>query len=179
MILMPKFEVPGADRPDAPQEADHPAGRPDLVHRPLQYSRMRSRRSPVARILHLRRRPLPAELRDRFESFSGAGVVEGYGLSETSPVVALNPLNGVEKDGSIGQPLPRTTSRSAPRDPRVAMPLGERGEICVRGPQVMMGYWNRPEDTGRGFRRRLSADRRCRLHGRGRLSSSSSIASRT
>ena len=79
-------------------------------------------------------------------------MIEGYGLSETSPVVALNPLNGMEKDGSIGQPLPRTiVAIRSLDDPHVAMPLGEPGEICVRGPQVMTGYWNRPEETAAAF----------------------------
>jgi long-chain acyl-CoA synthetase len=91
-------------------------------------------------------------LRNRFQQFSGCRLVEGYGLSETSPVVTLNPLDGTEKDGSIGQPLPRTIiSIRNLDDPKREMPLGEPGEICVKGPQVMKGYWNRPEETEAAF----------------------------
>jgi long-chain acyl-CoA synthetase len=91
---------------------------------------------------------LPADVRDTFERLTGCRVVEGYGLSECSPVVCCNPLEGVRKPGSVGLPYPRTTIEIvAPEPPyRVLLP-GEKGEICVRGPQVMRGYWKRPEAT--------------------------------
>jgi long-chain acyl-CoA synthetase len=95
--------------------------------------------------------PLPEEIRARFEALSGCSLVEGYGLSEASPVVACNPFGAV-RDGSIGLPLPGTTVEiRALDDPmRLAAP-GETGELCVRGPQVMQGYWNRPEETANVF----------------------------
>jgi long-chain acyl-CoA synthetase len=90
---------------------------------------------------------LPIEVKRGFEAVSGCGVVEGYGLSETSPVVSCNPVeNG--KEGSIGLPLPATEmSIRSLDDPTREMPRGEAGEICIAGPQVMPGYWNKPEET--------------------------------
>jgi long-chain acyl-CoA synthetase len=91
--------------------------------------------------------PLPMEVRHRFEALSGCSLVEGYGLSETSPVASCNPMGAV-RDGSIGLPLAGTTIQiRSPDNPATVLAVGERGEVCVRGPQVMKGYWRRPEDT--------------------------------
>ena len=92
--------------------------------------------------------PLPLEVRQRFEKLSGCKLVEGYGLTEAAPIVAANPLEGLNKEGSIGLPVPGTRVTITQRDdPHKVLGLGEHGEICVTGPQVMAGYWNRPEDT--------------------------------
>jgi long-chain acyl-CoA synthetase len=93
--------------------------------------------------------PLPVEVKASFEKLTGCIVVEGYGLSETSPVVACNPFAGANKPGSVGLPLPGTTIEIVALDERPARLLaqGERGEICVRGPQVMAGYWGKPAET--------------------------------
>jgi len=91
---------------------------------------------------------LPMEVKQRFEIITGCKVVEGYGLSEASPVVTSNPLEGPVKAGSIGMPLVGTmVSLRDLADPAKEVPRGEKGEICVRGPQVMKGYYKRPEDT--------------------------------
>ncbi len=152
MILMPKFEVPGAVGLLRRKKPTILPGVPTLFSALLQYSRIRRSDLESLTLCISGGASLPGEVRDRFTQFSGCRVIEGYGLSETSPVVTLNPLNGMEKDGSIGQPLPLTivTIRSLD-DPHVEMPLGEPGEICVRGPQVMKGYWNRPEETEAAF----------------------------
>ena len=92
--------------------------------------------------------PLPLEVKQRFEALTGCKVVEGYGLSEASPVVTCNPPEGPVKAGSIGQPLPATiVSLRDLADPANRGAVGEKGEICVKGPQVMKGYWKRPEET--------------------------------
>ncbi|MDP9126998.1 MAG: long-chain fatty acid--CoA ligase [Pseudomonadota bacterium] len=92
--------------------------------------------------------PLPVEVKDAFERLTGCVVVEGYGLSETSPVAALNPVEGENKPGSIGLPAPQTYIEIVSLDDRATlMPIGERGEVCIRGPQVMPGYWHHPEET--------------------------------
>jgi long-chain acyl-CoA synthetase len=92
--------------------------------------------------------PLPVEVKQRFEALTGCKVVEGYGLSEASPVITCNPPDGPVKAGSIGQPLPGTVvSLRDLADPSKEVEPGEKGEICVQGPQVMKGYWRRPEDT--------------------------------
>jgi long-chain acyl-CoA synthetase len=96
--------------------------------------------------------PLPAEVKKGFESLTGATLVEAYGLSETAPGATCNPLDGRAKIGSIGQPLPGTSI--AIRDPAAPdreLPLGQPGEICIAGPQVMLGYWNRSAETAEAF----------------------------
>ena len=96
--------------------------------------------------------PLPAEVRERFAALTGCKLVEGYGLTEASPVVACNRPDGVMKAGSVGVPLLGTIVEiHDPEQPLQRLPTGERGEVCVRGPQVMAGYWNRPADTAAVF----------------------------
>jgi long-chain acyl-CoA synthetase len=97
--------------------------------------------------------PLPMEVAERFERFSGGRLVEGYGLSESSPVAIANPIYGKRKAGTIGMPLPDTVARVAdPSDPDRTMPVGEMGELAISGPQVMQGYWNRPEESAQVLR---------------------------
>ena len=91
---------------------------------------------------------LPAEVKAGFEQATGCRLLEGYGLSECSPDVTSNPLEGPAKAGSIGLPLPGTiVALRDLTDAGVDVPPGEKGEICVKGPQVMKGYWKRPEET--------------------------------
>ncbi|MBV8503699.1 MAG: long-chain-fatty-acid--CoA ligase [Paucibacter sp.] len=85
---------------------------------------------------------------EKWLQITGCPVVEGYGLSETSPVATLNPLDQRQYNGSIGLPLP-STDLAIRDDDGHDLPIGERGEICIRGPQVMAGYWNRPEETAK------------------------------
>ena len=92
--------------------------------------------------------PLPVEVKEAFERNTGCILVEGYGLSESSPVATGNPLRGVNKPGSIGLPIPGTIIEVVSLDePRRVLPPGEKGEVCIRGPQVMKGYWNKPQET--------------------------------
>ena len=95
--------------------------------------------------------PISIEGAERFERLSKCAVLEGYGLSETSPVVTATPPGGVRR-GSVGIPLPGTIVEIRdPEHPERLLAEGERGEICVRGPQVMKGYYNRPGETARVF----------------------------
>lgn len=97
--------------------------------------------------------PLPLEVKTSFEKLTGCTLVEGYGLSETSPVVTCNPFGAINKAGSVGLPLPGTTVEIVPLDgPARILPAGERGEICIRGPQVMPGYWRNKRETADVFR---------------------------
>ena len=92
--------------------------------------------------------PLPVEVKQKFEEFSGCKLVEGYGLTETSPVATCNPFSGRNKPGSIGLPLPGTVIEIVDReDPTKVLPQGETGEICISGPQVMAGYWRNDTAT--------------------------------
>ncbi|MGZ5287863.1 MAG: long-chain-fatty-acid--CoA ligase [Actinomycetota bacterium] len=93
--------------------------------------------------------PLPMAVAKRFEAITdGAKVVEGYGLTECSPVTHANPLMGERREGSIGMPLPDTDVKLTDLDePDRIVPQGDRGEMCIKGPQVMLGYWNRPDES--------------------------------
>ncbi|WP_031530760.1 AMP-binding protein [Dyadobacter crusticola] len=83
---------------------------------------------------------------ERWEKTTGCPLVEGYGLSETSPVLSVNPLDGRHRQGTIGLPFPSTEMRIL-KDDETWAPVGEKGEICARGPQIMLGYYNRPDET--------------------------------
>lgn len=92
--------------------------------------------------------PLPVEVKHRFEKLTGCVLVEGYGLTESSPVTHCNPLVGENKAGSIGLPLPGTLVEVIDKDDHTTvLKRGEIGEICISGPQVMAGYLNRPDET--------------------------------
>ncbi|WP_373472274.1 long-chain-fatty-acid--CoA ligase [Sphingorhabdus lacus] len=96
--------------------------------------------------------PLAAELKARFEERSGAVVIEGYGLTESSGVVSCNPYEGLNKLGSIGQPIPGTDVKLLDKeDPTKPAPEGEPGELVFAGPQVMCGYWKRPDADAEVF----------------------------
>lgn len=91
--------------------------------------------------------PLPVEVKAQFEKLSGCKLVEGYGLSESSPIATINPPHA-SRAGSIGLPVPGTIIKIISlEDRKTEMPQGERGEICIIGPQVMKGYWNKAEAT--------------------------------
>ncbi|HPU56066.1 MAG TPA: AMP-binding protein, partial [Verrucomicrobiota bacterium] len=95
--------------------------------------------------------PLPVQVLHEFEQKMGIPLIEGYGLSEASPVVAKNPLDRTRKPGSIGLPIPNVEMSVQDDSGRT---LGPRqvGEICVRGGNVMLGYWNQPDETEKAFR---------------------------
>jgi long-chain acyl-CoA synthetase len=92
--------------------------------------------------------PLHVEVQRKFEELTGGKLVEGYGLSEASPVTHANLINGKRKEGSIGLPLPNTDARIVDIETgENELPVGEVGELIVSGPQVMQGYWNKPEES--------------------------------
>ena len=95
--------------------------------------------------------PLPVEVQERFEEITGGKLVEGYGLTETSPVTHANFIWGKRVKGSIGVPWPDTDAVIIKSSNGEILPSGEIGEIAIKGPQVMKGYWNRPEDTSASF----------------------------
>jgi long-chain acyl-CoA synthetase len=97
--------------------------------------------------------PLMKEVQDRFEHLTKSRIVEGYGLSEASPVTHANPIFGRRKTGTIGLPWPDTEARIVDLETGTReLPVGEPGELVVRGPQVMNGYWNKPEETAQALR---------------------------
>jgi long-chain acyl-CoA synthetase len=97
--------------------------------------------------------PLMHEVQERFEHLTKARIVEGYGLSEASPVTHCNPIFGTRKMGSIGLPFPDTEAKIVDIETgKKEMPVGETGELVLKGPQVMKGYWNNPDETARTLR---------------------------
>jgi long-chain acyl-CoA synthetase len=88
---------------------------------------------------------LPVEVKKNFEKKTGCVVVEGYGLSETSPVLCVNPIDGDNRAGAIGLPMPQTDIELRNPDTGKKVENGERGELWAKGPQIMKGYWNKPD----------------------------------
>lgn len=92
---------------------------------------------------------MPVEIQTRFNDLTGGRLIEGFGMTELSPVSHANPLMGISKKGSVGIPLPNTEAKVVDLESGETIPFGseESGELWVRGPQVMKGYWNRPDET--------------------------------
>jgi long-chain acyl-CoA synthetase len=93
--------------------------------------------------------PLPMDVQTKFGEITGGRLVEGYGLTEAAPVSHCNPIYGQRKAGSIGLPLPDVEAKIMDYDKFVEKPQGEEGELWLRGPQVMPGYWGRPDETAK------------------------------
>jgi long-chain acyl-CoA synthetase len=97
--------------------------------------------------------PLPVEVRRRFTELTGARLVEGYGLTEASPVTHCVPLASESAPGTVGVPLPSTEAAIVDEETGTRrLPPGEIGELVIRGPQVMQGYWHRPDETAQALR---------------------------
>src|SRR5699024_8994290 len=97
--------------------------------------------------------PLPAEIINKFNEVSGTLVAEGYGLSEASPVTHRNPVAGLQKTGSVGIPIPNTDAKIVDAElGEEVLSVGEVGELIVKGPQIMKGYWGLPEETAHTLR---------------------------
>ena len=157
IILLPKFELILTLKLIAKLRPIMMPGVPTLFNAMLRYPHIGNFDLTSLKYCMAGGAPLPIEVKRGFEAISGAIVAEGYGLSETSPVAACNPPDA-PREGSIGLPLPATEiSIRSLDDPTVEVKTGETGEICIAGPQVMTGYWNKPQDTedcfaGRFFR---------------------------
>jgi long-chain acyl-CoA synthetase len=91
--------------------------------------------------------PLPLEVAETFEKLTGGRLVEGFGMTECSPVAIANPLYGTRRTGSIGIPLPETDAKIVDLETGASLDVGKDGELVIKGPQVMLGYWGRPDET--------------------------------
>ncbi len=147
IILLPKFDVDEAIDAIEKQRPTMVPGVPTLFAALSAGAEKRKADMSSIRMCMSGGAGLPQEIRTRFEQITGCRLFEGYGLSETSPVVTTNPVEAI-RDGSAGIPLPGTIIEIRDiNDVGKILPQGERGEICIRGPQVMAGYWRRPEET--------------------------------
>ena len=152
MILLPRFKLAQALRTIAKKKPTIMPAVPTLLNAIDKQKRIERYDLSSLGFCISGGAPLPVELKESFEKRTGSVVVEGYGLSEASPVVTCNPVHGLNKPGSIGLPMPGTeVSLRDPENPESEVCEGELGEICVRGPTVMQGYWQRPEETEQAF----------------------------
>ncbi|OYW21915.1 MULTISPECIES: long-chain fatty acid--CoA ligase [unclassified Sphingomonas] len=146
IVMLPRFNAAQALAAISRTRATALPGVPTMYQALLDHPKIASTDFSCLRVCISGGAPLPGELRTKFEQVTKAQLVEGYGLSETSGVVSANPYLGEGKTGTIGQPLPATRIRLVDKEnPAHPVREGEPGEILVAGPQIMKGYWNRPD----------------------------------
>ncbi len=148
IIIMPRFSVDEAMKLIDKMKPTVMPVVPTLLNAIMSHPKIKSLDLSSVKFCLSGGAALPLEIKQRFEAITGCQVVEGYGLSECSPVATTNPIDGPVKPGSIGLPLPGTVvSLRDLADPSKEVAIGEKGEICIKGPQVMLGYYKRPADT--------------------------------
>ena len=152
IAMLPRFEARQALKTLQRVRATAVPGVPTMFQAMLDHPQMARTDFSSLRICISGGAPLPLPLKTKWEMQSGARLVEGYGLTETSGVTSTNPYEGAERVGTIGQPLPGTRMMLLDReDPDKDAPPGEPGELAIQGPQVMQGYWQRPEAAASAF----------------------------
>lgn len=152
MILLPRFEAGAALAALARTRVTALPGVPTMYQALLDHPAIATADFSSLRMCISGGAPMPAELREQFVARSGAALVEGYGLTESAGVVSTNPYDGPVKSGTIGQVVPRTEVKLVDKgDATRPAPDGEPGELVVRGPQIMRGYWNRPDADADSF----------------------------
>ncbi len=154
LILLPRFEIDMALKAMSKEKPSLFPGVPRMYIALNQDARTPKHDLASLKACISGAAPLPMAVAQRFEQITGgAKVVEGYGLTECSPVTHANPLVGERKEGSIGLPLPDTDVKLVDLDePDREVAQGDRGEMCVKGPQVMLGYWQRPDESAQMIR---------------------------
>ena len=155
IALLPRFEAGQALQTLQRVRATAFPGVPTMYQALLDHPRAARTDFSSLRVCISGGAPLPLPLKQQFEALSGARLIEGYGLTETSGAVSCNPYEGEERPGTIGLPLPATRVRLLDReDPHRDAAPGEPGELAVQGPQIMQGYWQRPEAAAAAFAER-------------------------
>jgi long-chain acyl-CoA synthetase len=154
IILLPRFKMSELLGAIERRRATMIMGVPTLFHAINEYRRLSHYDLSSLKVAISGGDSLPIPTQQRFEQLTGCPLVEGYGLSECSPVVTCgNPLEGLARTGSCGLPLPGTAVEIVSlEDGLTVLPPGTLGEICVTGPQVMAGYWQRPDETEKCLR---------------------------
>jgi len=153
LILLPRFEIEEVLQTIHKKKPSAMAGVPTMFIAINNYKDISKYDLSSLEFCNSGGASMPLEVMKKFESLGGGMIREGYGLTETSPVVCSNPPEGDRKEGSIGIPYPATLVEIVSLDdPDQVLGVGERGEITVTGPQVMKGYWNKPEETANSIR---------------------------
>ncbi|PPR77891.1 MAG: Long-chain-fatty-acid--CoA ligase [Alphaproteobacteria bacterium MarineAlpha2_Bin1] len=148
MILHPRFDLLPVLKDIHSKKATFLAGVPTMYNAILNYPKISKFDLSSIKACLSGGAPLPLDVKKGFENITGCTLVEGYGLTETSPVACANPINGENKENSVGLPMPKTSIYISDREnPEKILNQGEIGEICISGPQVMKGYWKKPEVT--------------------------------
>lgn len=152
MVMLPRFDAAQVLAAVQRVKATSLPGVPTMFQALLDHPAIRNIDFSTLRACISGGAPLPLEVRQKFEAATGAKLVEGYGLTETSPIVCCNPYEGLNKTGTVGQPVPGTRVKIVDReDPTKPPPEGEPGELLFAGPQIMKGYWNRPDADAEVF----------------------------
>jgi long-chain acyl-CoA synthetase len=152
LVLLPRFDIEMVLRDVERERPTLFPGVPKIYSTIIDAVAGRSRDLSSIRYCLSGAGALPSTVSEKFQKLTGAHLVEGYGLTEASPVVAGNPLDGSARPGTIGVPLPDTDAKAVDlADPEKTLGVGQEGELWVRGPQTMLGYWNRPEDSASMF----------------------------
>ena len=153
IILLPRFQIDDCLEAINKYQPTRFPGVPAMYIGIINHPRVKEYNISSIKVCSSGSAPLPVEALRKFEELTGGKISEGYGLTETSPVTHANPFSGKRKVGSIGLPRPDTDSKIVDLETgEKDLPPGEEGELCIRGPQVMKGYWNRPEETARSLR---------------------------
>ncbi len=147
MLLVPRFELVDVVKQIKKYKPTIFCGVPSLYNAISRYSKVSSSDVSSIQLCISGGAALPADVQSRFETLTGGKLVEGYGLSETSPVALVNPIHGHRKSGTIGVPIPNTEAKVVHLETRENLNQGKVGELAIKGPQVMMGYWKMPEET--------------------------------
>ena len=152
MVMLPRFDAAQVLAAVQRVKATSLPGVPTMFQALLDHPAIRNIDFSSLRACISGGAPLPLELKQKFEAATGARLIEGYGLTETSPIVCTNPYEGLNKSGTVGQPVPGTRVKLVDReDPTRPPPEGEPGELLFAGPQIMKGYWNRPDADAEVF----------------------------
>ncbi|NWK98019.1 dicarboxylate--CoA ligase PimA [Sphingobium lactosutens] len=152
MVMLPRFDAAQVLAAVQRVKATSLPGVPTMYQALLDHPAIRNIDFSSLRACISGGAPLALELKQKFEAATGARLIEGYGLTETSPIVCSNPYEGLNKSGTVGQPVPGTHVKLVDReDPTRPPPEGEPGELLFAGPQVMKGYWNRPDADAEVF----------------------------
>ncbi|MBS7529418.1 AMP-binding protein [Hazenella sp. IB182353] len=147
MLLVPKFDVKEIlDMIEKKRPTFFP-GAPTMYVGLINYPKIKDYDLSSVKACISGSAPLPLDVQQKFEEITGGFLVEGFGMTETSPVTHCNLIWNRERSGTIGLPWPDTDARIVDPETKEELPIGETGELMVKGPQVMQGYWNRPEDT--------------------------------